>query len=355
MLPYWFLFFLGTFFTITHLRPVVLPIRDGIWSAQWWMIFVFLVLMIGMRHEVGTDWTTYIMHINDAKGVSIVDSLDQKDLAYFFLNWIGTFWGGIYLVNTICAVLYAWGLIVFCRSQPLPWLALTVAIPFLVIVVAMGVTRQGTAIGIAMLALVELGKGRVLRFALWIALAALFHKSAIILVPLAVLADTKHKFWSVVWVSITVVLLFILLVQDALDNLLYLYMGRKMESSGAAIRVIMNALPALIFLLFRHKFALPRLQQRFWTWLSLSALLLVVVLSVSPSSAAVDRIALYWIPLQLFVLSRLPIAFGNRPGNKNIWIGLVLVYSASVMFVWLTFAAHAYAWLPYQWYPLVFL
>jgi hypothetical protein len=308
-----------------------------------------------MRHEVGTDWVTYLMHINDAMGVSLVDFLGQKDPAYGFLNWIGAFWGGIYLVNTVCAVLFAWGLVVFCRSQPLPWLALTIAIPFLVTVVAMGVTRQGTAIGIAMLALVALGKGRILHFALWIAFAALFHKSAIILVPLAVLADTKHKFWSIFWVGITVVLLFVLLVQDYLDNLLSQYIGGEMESSGAAIRIIMNALPALIFLLFRRKFALPRLQQSFWTWLSLSALLFVVVLSLSPSSTAVDRIALYWIPLQLFVWSRLPIAFGNRPGNKNIWIGLVLVYSASVMFVWLTFAAHAYAWLPYQWYPLVLL
>jgi hypothetical protein len=83
----------------------------------------------------------------------------------------------------------------------------------------------------------------------------------------------------------------------------------------------------------------------------LSALVLVVVLYLSPSSAAVDRVALYWIPLQIFVWSRLPIALGSRRGNKKIWIILVLAYSAAVMFVWLGFADHAYAWLPYQFYP----
>jgi len=237
----------------------------------------------------------------------------------------------------------------------LPWLALVIAIPFLVIVVAMGVTRQGVAIGLAMLGLVALGKGKALQFVSWVAFAALFHKSAIILVPLAVLAGTKRKFWMVFWVGIVAIVLFILLLQESLENLRYQYLERGMQSSGAAIRIAMNAIPASLFLLYRRRFSLPEGQERFWTWLSLSALMFILVLYISPSSAIVDRIALYWLPLQVFVWSRLPIAFGNRPGNKIIWIALVLSYSAAVMFVWLVFAAHAYAWLPYQFFPIVWL
>lgn len=355
MSPYWFLFSLSAFFAITHSRTVPSNLYGSNWSLKWWMIFTILVLMIGLRHEIGTDWPTYMTYLDNATGVSLAEALTQKDPGYAFLNWIAGHWGGIYLVNTMCAILYASGLIAFCRAQPLPWLALAIAIPFLVIVVAMGVTRQGVAIGLTMLGLVALGKGKALHFVLWIAFAALFHKSAIILVPMAVLAGTKRKFWMVIWVGIVTVILFILLLQEYIENLRYQYLESEMQSSGAAIRIVMNAVPASLFLLYRRRFALSKGQQSFWAWLSLGALMFVLLLYISPSSAVVDRIALYWIPLQVFVWSRLPIAFGNRPGNKIIWIALVLVYSAAVMFVWLVFAAHAYAWLPYQFYPIVWL
>jgi hypothetical protein len=57
----------------------------------------------------------------------------------------------------------------FCRTQPRPWLALTLAFPYLVVVVAMGYTRQGVAIGLEMLALLALERDRLLPFLGWIA------------------------------------------------------------------------------------------------------------------------------------------------------------------------------------------
>jgi hypothetical protein len=355
MFFYWFLFTLAAYFAVTHSRAIVPSEHGDNWSKQWWMIFFVLVLIIGMRHEVGADWPHYIIHLERATGVSHTEAIAQNDPAYGFLNWIGGHWGGIYLVNTVCAALFAWGLLAFCRTQPLPWLALTVAIPFLVIAVAMGVTRQGVAIGLAMLALVALGKGRTLHFVLWIAIAALFHKSAIILVPMAVLAGTKRKLWIVIWVGVATALLFVLLLQEYVDNLQSLYLEAEHQSPGAAIRIVMNALPALLFLFFRRRFALPKVQQDFWNGVALSALLFVALLYLSPSSTAVDRVALYWMSLQLFVLSRVPIAFGGRRGNKKIWIILVVAYSAAVQFVWLMFSNTAFAWLPYQFYPWVWL
>ena len=85
------------------------------------------------------------------------------------------------------------------------------------------------------------------------------------------------------------------------------------------------------------------------------ALAFVILLYISPSSTAVDRIALYWIPLQLFVWSRLPDALG-RPGEANSGLVYAVVsYSTAVHFVWLSFAVHSVYWLPYQFYPWVWL
>ncbi len=85
--------------------------------------------------------------------------------------------------------------------------------------------------------------------------------------------------------------------------------------------------------------------------MSLGALAFIVLLAVSPSSTAVDRVALYWIPLQLFVWSRLPQAMGQRAGTQRQWLAVVLAYAFAVQFVWLFYADHSHAWLPYQFYP----
>jgi hypothetical protein len=252
-------------------------------------------------------------------------------------------------------MIFSWGLLVFCRTQPRPWLALVVAVPYLVTVVAMGYTRQGVAIGIAMVAMVALGQGRTLRFVMLIVLATLFHKSAIILVPMAVLANSKRRIFTFLWVAVAGLTLFALLLQEAMSFLIGGYLESNYQSSGAAIRLAMNAVPAALFLIFRKHFSLSSGQLSFWTWMALSALLLIVLLVISPSSTAVDRVALYWIPVQLFVLSRLPDALGHRGGKNAGWVYVVVLYSAAVHFVWLVYADTAFAWLPYQFYPWVWL
>ena len=173
--------------------------------------------------------------------------------------------------------------------------------------------------------------------------------------PLAVLARTKSWVLKFFLVTATAFLLFTLLLPEHVDTLLANYVVAEYESSGAAIRVTMNALPAAVFLLMRKRFLLSPAQRSFWTWIALGALAFVVLLYVSAASTAIDRVALYFIPLQLFVWSRMPDAMG-RPGAANAgWVYAVLVYSAAVYFVWLFFANYSTYWLPYKFYPWVWL
>lgn len=354
MLPYWFLFLIPALLAASRSqRPASKGRR---WPTPWVLMFVVLVLAIGFRHEVGGDWFTYLEHIATASGQTFLEAITTGDLAYSALNWVAAqLDAGPYFVNTVCAVVFAWGLVVFCRAQPRPWLALVVAMPYLVTVVAMGYTRQGVAIGLAMLALVALSDQRIFRFVIFVVLAATFHKSAVILMPLAVLAASRKRVWTAVWVGVTSLLFYVLLLQDSVDALRVNYIDAEYESSGAAIRVAMNAIPAALFLVFRKRFVMPTADRSFWIWMSFGALLFVALLSVSPSSTAVDRVALYWIPLQLFVLARLPNAVGTPEGRNDLWVCLVVAYSAAVLFVWLVFAKTAFAWVPYQFYPWVVL
>ena len=62
---------------------------------------------------------------------------------------------------------------------------------------------------------------------------------------------------------------------------------------------------------------------------------------------AVDRVAPYLILLQLFVFARLPDVL-RRGRSIRMWVIAVAVYYAAVLLLWLNFATHAFAWVPYN-------
>ena len=92
---------------------------------------------------------------------------------------------------------------------------------------------------------------------------------------------------------------------------------------------------------------MPPDSQRIWSLISLLAVAAAIGLATVASSTAIDRLALYLIPLQLFVGSRLP---ETRLWNvdSTSWTQLLVFFSLAVLLVWLFFAVHASAWLPYR-------
>lgn len=353
MIPYWIILFIPVWWAIHTNRPFKYSSEH--WPNQWKMMFVILSLMVGLRHDVGADWINYLRYIDEVAYKAPLQVILGEDPAYAILNWIASRMGwGVYFVNMISAFVFSFGVIAFCRKQPRSWLALTVAMPYLVIVVAMGYTRQGVAIGFALLALVGLADRKIFRFAILIVIAAAFHKSAVLLMPMAVFSPVRNRWFKLVGIVFISVLLYGIFLQEHVETIRQNYIEAEYQSSGAFVRIMMNAVPAGLFLFNRHKFRLSREEQQFWTWMSVISLGFVWLYYLSSSSTAVDRVALYMIPLQLFVFSRIPEVFGKVTGEGNSgWVMAVIAYSASVLYVWLNFADNAFAWLPYQFYPWV--
>lgn len=347
---------LTAWLAFTRSYAVPMALRLGPWTGDWWLAFLGIALMVGFRHKVGGDWFNYQQHIDMLIRAPLSEAFEKGEPAYGLLNWLGANWlGGQYLSNLVCGVIFSSGLVAFCRTQPRPWLALVVAVPYLITVLGMGYTRQGVAIGTAMLGLSALSRGEYVKYGVWTGFGVLFHKSAVILVPIVFLSNSQRKLLSLALMAGFAALIYFFLFKDVASAYVKNYMEAEMESTGAAIRVAMNALPAMIFLLFRQRFGLDAQQLTFWTWMAGFALAFVVLLKLVASSTAVDRVALYWIPLQLMVWSRFPDAFG-QPHSPNVGLNLaVIAYSAGVYFVWLNFAIHSRFWIPYQFYPWVAL
>jgi hypothetical protein len=198
---------------------------------------------------------------------------------------------------------------------------------------------------------VALTEKKLFVFLLWIGAAAAFHKSAVILIPLAIFSGNRSKWSSVLGVAVIGPLVFILFLQESVDRLIAGYVDDGMASSGALVRVMMNALPAGFFLLWRNRFNLNDTVRRFWTWMAIGAMLFIPALAVSPSSTAVDRVALYWIPIQVFVWSRLPQALSAGPRSEQFIRQSVVAYSLTVLLVWLLFGTYSFTWIPYKFYP----
>ena len=317
------------------------------------LIFIALAsvptaLMIGLRWEIGPDWDAYLEIYGYTKPYSLAASVAHPDAGYFTLMWVlhqaaAPFW----VLNLVCGVVLVAGLTAFASRQPNPWLAFLVAFPYLVIVVGMSGNRQSIALGLMFFALNAFERERLVRFALLLLVAAIFHGSVLLLLPFCLMSHTRNNLQSAALLAIAGIL-GVYLSRDAFSVYARRYVSVKIQSTGVAYRLAMNAMAALVFLLFRRRFIFTEHQARLWRNMSLCTLALIPLLLVLPSSTPLDRFLLYLFPLQFVILSRVPAAFSGERQAAGQFTLLVIAYAALVQIVFLGFGKFAYAYLPYR-------
>lgn len=358
------------------MRPTLSPGHAGLHLAAYWVLFgiwaagavqfarqrfyaydrllyvaatSLTALMIGLRYEVGGDWINYLTLYQDLFFQPFGEALRQTDPGYAFLNWLAARLGWrIWFVNLGCAILFMAGLGRLAWRQPNPWLAILVAVPYLIIVVAMGYTRQGAAIGIICWAVADASARRIPRLVILVGLAALLHKTAILFLPILLVPVITRNFVVGAVGAVACALLFGVFLGGESDRLVATYATGNYDSQGAAIRIAMNVLAAGFMLAFRNRMGFDAFVRSFWTICSVLAIASVAALAALSSSSGVDRLSLFLIPLQIITFSRLPYTLSKtgRP-LPSVLIG-VIGYSFAVQFVWLNFADNSWAWMPYR-------
>lgn len=313
----------------------------------WILIGFILITIIGFRNEVGCDWFSYVEHYQEVEGIPLSQAFSSiKDPAHAFVNWWMAQWDfGIYGVNFIYAIIFTIGLITFVRIFTYPWLAMSVAVPYMVVMVSMGYSRQGVALGLFMLAITYVEKGKFKSYVFWVFMAATFHKSAILLLPFGLFLAKKG-----IWLRIIIMIPVIyggweLILAKKEEHLWYEYVTLQMHSSGAYIRVFMNFVPALLLLTYRKEWKNSYKDYPFWFWIAIASI--GSLLLVKLATTAVDRVSLYFIPLQLAVYARLPF-LAKKQMPPNITKILIIIGYTLVLFVWLFFAKHSGCWIPYR-------
>lgn len=320
---------------------------------------VVLVLLVGFRYQVGGDWEVYLSWVGEAREASLARGLEHSDAGYALLNWLGANWfGGIYFVNTICAVLAVGSLVYFCNRLPDPILALSIAVPYLVTVVYMGYTRQSVAIGLSLVALNAALEQKPWRYLFWVMLAALFHQTALfMLIFLPAVGRIKITWANRVAAAIiaaSVAALGYFLFEERIIFLLQRYISEGQglavaaedgyHSSGAIARLLMSVGAAGAFVALLVKGHCTPIEQRVWGSAAI-AVIVLFLLSFFLSTLA-DRLGLYLIALQIYAFSSLPNLFVAR-NQIAARLGILTLYGIS-LWVWLNFGTHSESWLPYQ-------
>jgi hypothetical protein len=314
-----------------------------------WIPAIILIVLIGFRWKIGTDWNVYeiILQSSLASGGSFANLSSEP--AYQLLNWIAATMGwGLWFPNLICATIFIYGLIVFCREQPNPWLGLVVATPYLIIGVGMGFTRQSAAVGLVMVALVQFTKGKYARVFVSIGLGAMFHISAIALAPLFAIASVRR---TVITGLLLVVFGFVLYFafSERIAERMSEYSTYQYSAAGVIPRLIMSAIAAAIFLIWRRRFTARTDELRLWTLMSIVTFMTFPMLFAVSSTTIVDRLGIFLVPIQIFVLSRLPVVFGQGSRTNLAIVVVIILYSLAAELVWLNFGNEAkYYWIPYR-------
>lgn len=307
-----------------------------------------IALMIGLRREVGTDWFAYVAMYKQAYNADLSQLLSFGDPGYQFLNWIVQRLGaGFWLVNLICGSIFAWGLYKLAESQPNPWTAMIIAVPYLVIVVAMGYARQGVAIGILMAGIAKLCRGgSIPSFLYYVAIATLFHRTAVIALPLGMFGLSNKRALHFIVALGGGLVIFDYLLSNHVDAFIGAYVRTEWDSQGAGVRIAMNLVPAITYMLSKNLLGFNTIEKAVWRNFSFAAFLSLAMLYIVPSSTAIDRVSLYIIPIQLAVLPRISVIIKSQIVSNAI----LVLYSFAVLYVWFNYGVNSQDWVPYQYY-----
>ena len=315
-----------------------------------------LVLVIGYRHEVGGDWVHY-MHDNtlyaSLKSLPLLDIFVleniSQDIGFLVVHWLSqNLFNGIYTTNLIAAVIFVSGLVRLCKNLPLPWHAMTIAVPYLVVVVAMGYTRQSVAIGLVMWGLVDLMLGNRSKFYISIILAALFHKTALIMMVVGLIEKgiKSRRLDKSDFIIVLGFIVFIYVIRDKLDVMVFHYItNTSMESAGALVRLLMSVVAAIGFFIYRKKWNIVYSDGHIWGIISIVVLAMLPLVFIT--STLVDRIAIYFLPIQMVFFSRVTHLIADNNIQYIVIVGIITVYFG-VMFVWLIYGAYSTYWIPYN-------
>jgi hypothetical protein len=314
----------------------------------WTGAFAVFVVFVGLRHHVGMDWNNYLLMVFKVTTAPLGAALQMAEPTYaLILRLSGQLGYGVYGANLVVAVIVMLGLFRYASTTPNPWLALLVSVPILIVAVSMSANRQAAAIGVLLWAVAGWEESPLWKRALFVALAASFHFSALVFF-LFLAADIKmhRSVKAVLLFFLSIIAVYVLEISGRLDYYDKLYISGQTEitqSAGAVFHTLLNGGPAAAyFLLARYRqVLLPNTLHR-----NMALLALIFVPVSYFASAASGRMTLYLFPVSMYIVAAMPQILG--PGTRFIYKSLCAIFFVGLSLFWLVASNTGYAHIPYR-------
>jgi hypothetical protein len=337
---YYYIFF---FLTLAFINLTNLNISYSLKKTSLILLFIYLLIFVGFRHQVGGDWITYQTDFYKyIKDFDIYNFSYKRDFAYEFISFIAYNLNlTIHYVNLICAFIFLYAIFTLGKEFNNYLLVIIIAFPYIFIVGAMGYTKQSTAFALIILAYLSLKKDFYIKFLLYSILAIFFHKSAIAVVSILIISKFKLNFKNLIIFLILLVISYSILINDKSRIVSYLQ-HNNYKSDGVFIRIFINFIPAMLFFYY-YKYLNFNIFEKRFIFINI-CLTFLCLLFAFEFSTFVDRFLVYFAILQILIYPKL-----LEYKNNSIKIRLMLIsFYFSYLLGWFIFANHSIKWLPYN-------
>ena len=232
-----------------------------------------------------------------------------------------------------------------------PAIFLVLAFPVLMVQLGMSGIRQALALGFLVVSLTSFVNSSRVWTAIWILVAAQFHTSAVVFLPMSLMAGRHLSTRRLIAAMVILGPAVLFLLQERLD----VYSDRYIEqiygensASGAWLRYALVSLPFLFFVFWHReiKVLVPKLYELLRLFMMITFLMLPVGLI---SSVALHRLVFYVMPVSILALCYVSqvaaMKFRVRPIAHLVPLG---VYGSYIV-VWFAFSSKASScYVPYQ-------
>lgn len=161
-----------------------------------YFVFAFLLMLVGLRYNTGADWAMYTKAFET---IPIEGNYPQWELGFVLVSNLFYYLFGNYYVLQFCATLFLlYALFKFYVARTnYPILSIAIFISMFFISIMMAQVRQSIALAIILLGNKYIFERKSLPFVLTVAIAAMFHISAIFALPLYLLNRKMNKVLAV--------------------------------------------------------------------------------------------------------------------------------------------------------------
>lgn len=313
------------------------------------LVFGALFLYSAFRFEVGCDWTGYLNQFQYLNLTPVLELWQQSEPLWSAIIILLNHFDLPYpWLNVIASAIFFLGVHSLARRQPNPLAFLVLLFPILIINMPMSGIRQGAAIGVICLAFNAFIDRRLIRFLLFVGLAAGLHSSAVIFLLLAPIVRgdySRRRLWLAALLALPGAGLLMGTESAALATGRYVDTG--IDAAGAAFRAGLLVVSGIYYFLFLNR-SWSRTYPNDHKLVVVGALLMLALAPLTAVSTVIgDRLGYYLIPIQTITFTRapfLPLQHNQRLFLLAPYLGLLMIFS-----IWITLSSHFQGcYLPYQ-------